>query len=38
MLSLRLHYNGANSYLFVTGTEIINFKEKDSEMQYPHYI
>ena len=28
---LRLHYNGANSYLFVNGTEIIKFKGKDSE-------
>ena len=27
-----LHYNGANSYLFVNGTEIINFKAKDSEI------
>ena len=26
-----LHYNGANSYLFVNGTEIIKFKAKDSE-------
>ena len=25
-----LHYNGANSYLFVNGTEIIRFKGKDS--------
>ena len=25
-----MHYNGANSYLFVNGTEIIKFKEKDS--------
>ena len=24
---LSLHYNGDNSYLFVNGTEIINFKE-----------
>ena len=24
-----LHYNGANSYLFVNGTEIIKFKAKD---------
>ena len=24
-----LHYNGANSHLFVNGTEIINFKAKD---------
>ena len=28
--SLSLHYNGANSYLFVNGTEIIKFKAKDS--------
>ena len=25
-----LHYNGANSYLFVNGTEIIRLKGKDS--------
>ena len=29
---LSLHYNGANSYLFVNGTEIIKFKAKDSEI------
>ena len=29
---LSLHYNGANSYLFVNGTEIYRFKAKDSEM------
>ena len=29
---LRLHYNGANSYLFVNGTAIIKFKAKDSEI------
>ena len=29
---LRLHYNGSNSYLFVNGTEIYKFKEKDSEI------
>ena len=28
---LSLHYNGANSYLFVNCTEIIKFKAKDSE-------
>ena len=28
---LSLHYNGANSYLFVNGTEITKFKTKDSE-------
>ena len=27
---LSLHYNGANSYLFVNGTEIIKFKAKYS--------
>ena len=26
------HYNEANSYLFVNGTEIIKFKAKDSEI------
>ena len=30
--SLSLHYNGANSYLFVNVTEIIKFKAKDSEI------
>ena len=29
---LRLHYNGANSYLFVNGKEIMKFKAKDSEI------
>ena len=27
-----LHYNGANSYLFVNGTEIHRFNAKDSEI------
>ena len=27
-----LHYNGANSYLFVNGTKIHRFKAKDSEI------
>ena len=27
---LSLHYNGANSYLFVNGTEIYKFTAKDS--------
>ena len=27
---LSLHYNGANSYLFVNGTKIYKFKAKDS--------
>ena len=29
---LSLHYNGANSYLFVNGTKIYKFKAKDSEI------
>ena len=29
---LSLHYNGANSYLFVNGTDIFKFKAKDSEI------
>ena len=29
---LSLHYNCANSYLFVNGTEIIKFKAKDSKI------
>ena len=29
---LSLHYNRANSYLFVYGTEIYKFKAKDSEI------
>ena len=28
---MSLYYNGANSYLFVNGTEIHKFKAKDSE-------
>ena len=33
---LSLHYNGANSCLFVNGTEIIKLKAKDSEIvAYP---
>ena len=28
---LSLHYNGADSYLFVIGKEIVKFKAKDSE-------
>ena len=27
-----MHYNGANSYLFLNGTEIIKFRAKDSEV------
>ena len=31
-----LHFDGANSYLFVNGTEIIKFKAKHSEIsEYP---
>ena len=34
-----MHYNGANSYLFVNGAEIIEFKAKDSEFSaYPLYL
>ena len=29
---LSLHYNGASSYLFVNGAEIIKFKAKDSKI------
>ena len=29
---LSLHFNGANSYLFVNGTEIHKFKAKNSEI------
>ena len=29
---LSLHYNGANSHLFVNGTEIHKIKAKDSEI------
>ena len=29
---LSLHYNVANTYLFVNGTEIHKFKAKDSEI------
>ena len=27
-----MYYNGANSYLFVNGSEIIKFKAKDSKI------
>ena len=29
---LSLHYNGANSYLFVNGTEIYEFRARDCEI------
>ena len=29
---LSLHYNGANSYLFVNAAEVCKFKAKDSEI------
>ena len=33
---LSLHYNVANSYLFVNGIEVVKFKAKDSEIvPYP---
>ena len=31
-ICLSLHYNRANSYLFVNGTEIYKIKEKDSKI------
>ena len=31
---LSLHYNGPNIYLFVNGTEIHQFKAKDSEISH----
>ena len=31
-ICLSLHYNGANSYLFVNGTDFYKFKAKDSEI------
>ena len=31
-ICLSLHYNGANSYLFVNGTEVYKFKAKYSEI------
>ena len=34
---LNLHYNGANSYLFVNGTEIYKFKAKYSEIVARHF-
>ena len=30
---LSLHYNGANSFVFVNGTDIHKFKAKDSEIE-----
>ena len=36
---LSLHYNEANNYLFVNGTDIIKFKAKVSEIKaYPLYL
>ena len=32
LLKIIRNYNGANSYLFVNGTEIHKFKAKDSEI------
>ena len=37
-LCLSLHYNGANSYLFVDGTEtLINLKQKILKLSQLHY-
>ena len=35
---LSLHYNGANSYLFINGTEIIKFKAKILKLYQVHYV
>ena len=35
---LSSHYNGANSYLFVSGTQIYKFKAKDSEIVANPYV
>ena len=36
---LSLHCNGDNSYLFVNGKEVIDFKAKDSEIvPYPLFL
>ena len=35
---LSLHYNGANTYLFVNGKEIAKFKAKDSEIVPIHHV
>ena len=36
---MSLHYNGANNYLFINGTDIIKFKAKDSEIAaYPLFL
>ena len=32
MFCLSLHYNGDNSYLFINGEQVINFKAKNSEL------
>ena len=34
-----MHYNSGNSYLFVNGREVTNFKAKNSELiKYPTYF
>ena len=35
---LSWHYNGENSYLFVNGTEIHQFKANDLRLQQLHYV
>ena len=35
---LTLRYNGANSYLFLNGTDIYKFKTKDSEVVTPLFL
>ena len=36
LFCLSLHYNGANSYLFVNGTEFINLKQKTLKLWQVH--
>ena len=35
---LSLHYNGANSYLFVDGTEIIELRQNMLKLQQVYYV
>ena len=36
--SLRLHYNGYSSYLFVNGKEIFKFKADNGNANFPTHI
>ena len=35
---LSLHYNGANSYLLVNGTQIYKSRARDSKIVVIHYV